>query len=221
MSNEELDSQLSAMFDDELPQAECELLARRLSRDPQLKARWGRYALISMAVRGERTVRLDADLARRVSVALASEPVLDQDARTPAGTRPAAFGRWRQAAAGVGLAAGVAALSIFFLRAQNGGTAPDVLVADQDAATVMSPAAVVGSPEPDRYTVPTVADSPAIVPTAELANYVVAHSEFATPLVRRNTLATLMASDAAALDESDATLLQQLEQGGDNDAQNR
>ena len=62
MSNEELDSQLSAMFDDELPQAECELLARRLSRDPQLKARWGRYALISMAVRGERSVRLDADL---------------------------------------------------------------------------------------------------------------------------------------------------------------
>ena len=30
--NEELDSQLSAMFDDELPQAECELLALRLSR---------------------------------------------------------------------------------------------------------------------------------------------------------------------------------------------
>ena len=31
--NEELDSQLSAMFDNELPAAECELLARRLSRD--------------------------------------------------------------------------------------------------------------------------------------------------------------------------------------------
>ena len=36
MSNEELDSQLSAMFDDELSQAECELLARRLARDPLL-----------------------------------------------------------------------------------------------------------------------------------------------------------------------------------------
>ena len=36
--NEELDSQLSAMFDDELPPAECELLARRLSRDDALKA---------------------------------------------------------------------------------------------------------------------------------------------------------------------------------------
>ena len=47
--NEELDSQLSAMFDDELPSAECELLARRLSRDEQLKARWGRYAVMGAA----------------------------------------------------------------------------------------------------------------------------------------------------------------------------
>ncbi|TLY77101.1 MAG: anti-sigma 24 factor, partial [Gammaproteobacteria bacterium] len=51
--NEELDSQLSAMFDDELPSAECELLARRLSRDEPLKARWGRYAVIGAAVRAE------------------------------------------------------------------------------------------------------------------------------------------------------------------------
>jgi sigma-E factor negative regulatory protein RseA len=219
MSNEELDSQLSAMFDDELPQAECELLARRLSRDPQLKARWGRYALISMAVRGERTVRLDADIARRVTVALASEPVLDQDVPAPVRARPTVFGRWRQATAGVALAASVAAVSILFLRSQSTGT--DVLVADQGTSLTLPPAAVVRSAEPDIYTVPTVADPPSIVPNAELANYVVAHSEFSTPLVRRNTLSTLMASDAAALDESDAALLQQLEQGGETDAQDR
>jgi sigma-E factor negative regulatory protein RseA len=213
MSNEELDSQLSAMFDDELPQAECELLARRLSRDAQLKARWGRYALISMAVRGERTVRLNADVARRVAVALASEPVLED---SPARARSArtTFARWREAAVGTALAASVAVVSILWLRNQG---STDVLVADQAAAGI-PPSAVV---EPDIYTVPTVADSPAIVPTAELANYVVAHSEFATPLVRRNTLSTLMASDAASLDESDAALLQQLEQDSDTDAQNR
>ena len=51
--NEMLDSQLSAMFDNELPDAECELLARRLSRDETLKARWRRYAVIGAAVRGE------------------------------------------------------------------------------------------------------------------------------------------------------------------------
>ena len=48
--NEELDSQLSAMFDDELSSAECELLARRLSRDGELTARWGRYAVIGAAI---------------------------------------------------------------------------------------------------------------------------------------------------------------------------
>jgi sigma-E factor negative regulatory protein RseA len=217
MSNEELDSQLSAMFDDELSQAECELLARRRSRDPQLKARWGRYALISMAVRGERSLRLDADLARRVSVALAAEPVLEQDSSAPAQSRHARFGLWRQGAAAAGLAAGVAAISVFWLRSQS--IDGDTLVAEQGSA--LPPAAIVGAPEPDRYTVPTVADSPAIVPTAELANYVVAHSEFSTPLVRRNTLSTLMASDPTALDESDAALLQQLEQGGSDDAEDR
>ena len=36
--NEMLDSQLSAMFDDELPAEECELVARRLSRDEALQS---------------------------------------------------------------------------------------------------------------------------------------------------------------------------------------
>jgi len=51
--NEELDSQLSAMFDNELPAAECELLARRLSRDEDLKARWGGTAQSALLIRAE------------------------------------------------------------------------------------------------------------------------------------------------------------------------
>src|SRR6267143_1977387 len=74
--NEELDSQLSAMFDDELAPEQCELLARRLSRDEQLKARWGRYAVIGAAIRSERGVRLNAPLAGRVSAVLLAEPAL-------------------------------------------------------------------------------------------------------------------------------------------------
>src|SRR6202007_2897207 len=73
---EELDSQLSAMFDDELASAECELLARRLSRDGELRARWERYAVIAAAIRAERGVRLNARVARRVSVLVGSEPAL-------------------------------------------------------------------------------------------------------------------------------------------------
>ena len=76
--NEELDSQLSAMFDNELPAAECELLARRLSRDTDLKARWGRYAVIGAVIRAERGVTLDGTVAGRVSAALSSEPALSE-----------------------------------------------------------------------------------------------------------------------------------------------
>ena len=81
--NEELDSQLSAMFDDELPSAECELLARRLSRDEPLKARWGRYAVIGAAVRAERGVRLSARVAGRVSAVISAEPALAGTAMSP------------------------------------------------------------------------------------------------------------------------------------------
>ena len=81
--NEELDSQLSAMFDNELPAAECELLARRLSRDDELKARWSRYAAISATLRAEGGARLNANLAVRVSQAISVEPAVVTKAAEP------------------------------------------------------------------------------------------------------------------------------------------
>jgi len=216
MSNEELDSQLSAMFDDELSQAECELLARRLARDPLLKARWGRYALIGASVRADRGVKLDTSIAQRVSVALVSEPTLEHAARAARGAGRMHFGRWQQAFAGAAVAASVAAVSIFLLRSQN--LSGDVVLADQGASSV-APAAIVASSEPDSYIVPTVVEPPAVIPTAKLANYVVAHSEFSGPLVRRNTLSTLMASDAVG-DEAEAPMPSDVD-AGSTDAQNR
>ena len=53
MMDQERDSQLSAMFDGELQEAECELLARRLARDAQLKQKWTNYALIGAVIRDE------------------------------------------------------------------------------------------------------------------------------------------------------------------------
>ncbi len=114
--NEELDSQLSAMFDDELAPAECELLARRLSRDEGLKARWGRYAVVGAVIRAERGVRLNAPLAGRVNAAISSEPTLAETAVAQAAGRPGL--RWWQPLAGAALAAGVAAVSVLWLRAQ-------------------------------------------------------------------------------------------------------
>jgi len=190
--NEELDSQLSAMFDDELPPAECELLARRLSRDEPLKARWGRYAIMSAVIRAERGVRLNAPLAGRVNAVLLAEPALAAQAAPR--DRTATRLRWWQPLAGSAVAAGVAAVSILWLRSHT----PDAPL----AARVISPAAVgtapAAAPQGEAYTVPVPKPSAALVPSTELANYVVAHSMFSPPVARRNLLSAFMTSEPAA-----------------------
>ena len=202
--NEELDSQLSAMFDDELASAECELLARRLSRDGELKARWERYAVIAAAIRAERGVRLNARIARRVSVIVGSEPAL---AGHPAARRREL--RWLRPAAGAAVAAGVAAVSILWLRAQvppGGALATTVAVSAMPsnrmtASRMTSPAAATAPRVPrgsDSYVVPPAAHgAAALVPPTELANYVVAHSMFSSPMARRNLLSSFITSEPA------------------------
>jgi sigma-E factor negative regulatory protein RseA len=201
--NEELDSQLSAMFDDELPAAECELLARRLSRDELLKARWGRYAVIGATIRAEGGVRLNAGLAGRVSAAISSEPTL---AAEPA---PQPKKRWEtswwQPLAGVAAAAGVAAVSIYWMRSQvlpdtlpyvATSVVPAVATANTTLAATTASATQVSAGEPDSYVVPKNAPRRLVVPSTELANYVVAHSEFSSPVTRRNLLSAFMASES-------------------------
>jgi negative regulator of sigma E activity len=212
--NEERDSQLSAMFDGELPAAECELLARRLAKDEQLRGEWHRYALIGAALRVERGVRVDLKVADRVSARLLAEDAPDAAVPAVAVASPSAaashrepIGWWRPAA-GVGIAATVAAVSILWLQQAPG---PDQMTASADVASVPATvptanpteatavAAAVptrASDEPDSYVTPSPSGSAASVASAELANYVVAHSEFSGPLSRRIVLSGLVANDA-------------------------
>jgi len=197
--NEELDSQLSAMFDNELPAAECELLARRLSRDGDLKARWGRYAVMGAVIRAERGVTLDGTVAGRVSMALTTEPALTERV-APSGGRVQS--RWWQPIAGAGLAAGVAAVSIFWLRSQALSGHPHVMVATVAAnSSLVTPAAQrdlqSASVTPsDSFVVPPVPQGQMmVVPATELADYVVAHSAFSWPVSRGNLLSALMVSE--------------------------
>jgi sigma-E factor negative regulatory protein RseA len=196
--NEELDSQLSAMYDDELPPAECELLARRLSRDEALKARWGRYAVIGAVLRAERGVRLNAPLAGRVNVAIRAEPTLGAPA-VPA--RPANSGvRWWQPLAGGALAASVAAGAILLMRAQAPtGTAP--LAAQRLPSAVITPVVnVANGPlrNASYVTPPQPPVRPMLVPSTQLANYVVAHSMVSSPVARRNLLSAFITSEPTA-----------------------
>ena len=191
--NEELDSQLSAMFDDELPPQECELLARRLSRDETLKARWGRYAVVGAVIRAERGVRLNAPLAGRVNAAISAEPALGAAAARTA-PRPAL--RWWQPLAGAAVAAGVAATSVLWLRAQSPAVQP--LTAQHAASSVAVPLlkASAGLSEASYVTPPTPAVRPMLVPSTQLANYVVAHSMVSSPVAGRNLLSAFISSES-------------------------
>lgn len=206
MSNEELDSQLSAMFDDELPAGQCELLARRLARDEQLRARWGRYAAIGACIRGDHGVELETGLASRVSAAIKQEA---SPVATPAtgSRRVGFFNPWVTSLAGLASAAAVAAVAILWMRSEapvaaTAGPAPVAApqsVAASQLAAVRTAIRRHPSGEPDSYVVPTgISQGPALVAPTELADYIVAHSEYSGPLMRRNALSALVAGDSMA-----------------------
>jgi negative regulator of sigma E activity len=199
--NEELDSQLSAMFDDELPPAECELLARRLSRDEYLKARWGRYAIMGAVIRAERGVRLNAPLAGRVNAVLLAEPALA--AHTAPRDRHHRAVHWWQPLAGVAVASGVAAVSILWLRTQVPGTGVPATAFNSNPASVSAPSSSAAV-RTDSYVVPKPRPAAVMVPSTELANYVVAHSMFSQPVARRNLLSAFMTSEPAPAGTEDS-----------------
>ncbi|HEY6125857.1 MAG TPA: sigma-E factor negative regulatory protein [Steroidobacteraceae bacterium] len=224
--NEERDSQLSAMFDGELPGAECELLARRLTRDEALRAQWSRFSMIGAALRNERGVALHDRVAWRVSSMVAQEATYGDGtvdsvtttrtsvaaSATSVQTSAARWARFARPVAGASIAAGVAAMSILFLRTQDGpepmlasNPVPETIVLAPEAtgttvALNTAPAAerVPSNGEPERYVTPAPRSSSSIAPPARLANYVVAHSEYSGPLSRRMALLGLVATDPDA-----------------------
>jgi hypothetical protein len=232
MSNDERNSQLSAMFDGELPASECELLARRIARDEQLKRQWSRYALIGAVIREEplRVRRsaagtvIGSGVAASVSRGLDGEADIAVASVPVAASRAAAIERWARPLAGLGIAASVATLAVLWIqgRAVEPGAQPPVaLLADPASIPqagappgsnavdgieiVVAPPSVVTGPgrpssgtgarEPRSYVVPPPSRQGAPGPSAQLANYVVAHSEFSGPIARRNVLSALVVAE--------------------------
>jgi negative regulator of sigma E activity len=221
-------SQLSAMFDDALPAAECELLARRVASDPQLQRQWSRYAVVGAALRGDPICggrgagsvadRVRAALEGEAEMAVVAEP--ERIAVAGGGGRS----RWTRPLAATGIAASVAALSLLWLQRAPGGEQPAQVLtaagpssaAGAAAVEVVTPAPalvasnavgpeteVVLAPalsgEPESYVVPALPASTARpLSSAQLANFVVAHSEFSGSLARRSVLSALVAGEAPA-----------------------
>ena len=198
MNRDELESQLSAMFDGELPAAECELLARRIDREENLRACWARYALIGAAMRSEPVATARRGFAARVSAALAG--------RSLAARRRQSL--WWSGALAASLVAGVAGVSVMMLRdaaLRRGGAVAVMPQASMNVAQVSSPADSRVAPAPatqvralnsaPSYVTPAARGSANTFLRTQLADYIVAHSAFSTPLVRRNLLSELVTGE--------------------------
>lgn len=181
--------QVSACLDGELPERELPLLSKRLGHDAELKATLSRYALISETVRTGEAAQPSRDFAEAVMARIAAEPV----GKVGGSISPRVMQRLRPVA-GIGVAATVAALAVFSVQ-QSGliPSSPEV-VADNATAVSSAPA----SQEVDRYVVPTMpSTASAFIPATRLTNYVVAHSEYSSPLGRRSVLSGVLAEGEA------------------------
>jgi len=212
---DEVESQLSAMFDGELPATECELLSRRIDRDENLRGRWSRYALIGAAMRSEPVATARSGFARRVSAALRGA---EDSPRLKRGGK-----MLLSAALSATLVVAVAGLSISLLRdaavdagagslAQTrtgrGEAGAAVAVGGERDGAVPANAAAPGpsvaalrhgsNGEPVSYVTPVSMSKVNTALRTELADLIVAHSEYSTPLMRRNMLSALVSNEEGA-----------------------
>jgi negative regulator of sigma E activity len=185
--------QLSACLDGELPEGELDLLLKQVGRDSQLRASLGRYSLIGETLRAKASVAAPLNFSERVAAAIAAEPAIS----VPAVARraPSIAARWMRPAAGVAVAAGVAAIAVFALQAPQQATGPSTIAG-------VTPEPIVSASDPASYIVPASTASSGYVPAARLTNYVVAHSEYSSPLGRRSVLSGVLAEEDPG-DDSD------------------
>jgi negative regulator of sigma E activity len=197
MSEQEQISQLSALFDGELPSQQAEMVIRRALKDSAMRDRWQRYAVIGACVRGEplAVASRRPTLADRVSARLVAEAEILAPNRMQVAARSlrgrgfgSMFGR---GAMGGAIAAAAALVAVFVMRSMGPvAGSPDAMIA-QDALgassaseliAAVNPAAdsgVAADSGPRSYTTPVEnarAPSP-MMDSQPLAHYVVAHSE--------------------------------------------
>ena len=178
--------QISAFVDGELPDAEADLLLRRMSQDAELRRKAADYLEIGRVMRGEPGVTGITHLQERIAAAIDDRPVDDDVAPsvTPAG-------RALRPLAGIAVAASVALVALFGLQMtpavdEPGEPAPDAVAeAIEDAA----------------YTVPRPID-------AQLRQYYLSHGASSSELGANGMnarLVTLRLSDEALAEDDEET----------------
>lgn len=211
--------QLSAFLDGELSAAESELLLKRVARDPELKVRLEHYVLAGEALRATAVQPRPArDFSARVAAAIDNDSVPSVRAVTQ-WLQP-----WLKPIAGGAIAAGVAAVALVALQiapsstlmqaAQQPTAAPQNTVLANSVVPNAQPSGTSTINSGASYTVPTLEHRTAppiqVVHNGRLANFVVAHSEYSSPLARRNVLTGLVAEDLPADQPVDSFVVEQL-----------
>lgn len=157
--NEGIKMQISAFVDGELPEAEAQLLLRRLSQDVELRQQAAEYFAIGRALRGQGSVAAAGDLRGRIAAAIDDRLIEEEFSEIePVGRR------FARPLAGVAIAATVAIVAIFGLQQMT--TAPGAGV---DSAV---PAVAEGEVE-ESYTVPDI-------------DYFQRHSQFSSEVGNNN-----------------------------------
>jgi negative regulator of sigma E activity len=191
--NEHLKNQLSAFIDGELPQHEIELLFKRLDGNPELRATLARYTVIGECLRTRPAEGPSRAFAERIRAAVQADG--------PLAGEKAARRRWNwfRPVAGLAVAATVATVAVLGLqRLQEPLDEPPAQVASNSEPTGVVIGATTESAQTS-YTVPAPATSAPLVSATRLTNYVVAHSEYSSPLGRRNVLTGIIAEDPTPL----------------------
>lgn len=173
--NDALKMQISAFVDGELPDAEAELLTRRLGRDAELRRQVERYLEIGRLMRGERTVPGAGGISARVSAALENEAPLAAAAGNSTG--PA----WMKPVAGVAIAASVAVLALMGLGQL-----------DVNDATQPVPTAAIAVDDGDSYTEPTASEIVPERPGDRLLQFYRSHGQTAGELGSNGILSELV-----------------------------
>jgi hypothetical protein len=149
-------------------------------------------------LRSDGNVPAARQVAARVSAAIAREPL-----RAAALARLPDRESLRRALAGFAIAAGVAVGAVLLVQQVTGpgADAPEAIVAQAEVPPVQ-PVADDAAPDDgmaDSYVTPPATDAAGGIPPVDLANYLVAHYGYASPLVRRSVGAGLISDDDRGL----------------------
>ena len=177
---DQIREQISALLDGELAKDELGLLVRRMERDAELRHAFGNYVLIGEALRAPGSITASRGFAARVEAALDETPARVEPVdplQTPRQWR------WARPAIASAVAASLAVAGVLLLRLDSQVDEPVA-----DAADRVESATFVDAPQ-------SSAATPTLEQSQRLAGYLVAHSQFSSPLGRRAVLMNVLADD--------------------------